>query len=151
MNSLSAEVARHNARLEKLLALMRESGVENPFDILLYLPELRNVPVTFMNGETWTMTRISRKSWQHKERPNKIVEEFFLHFRDAAGKRTIYRTYFGGSLRKPQNAKRVLDLYEDELNREWWHRRTPAVILEAIEKHYQRRKSGKAEKEMPND
>lgn len=151
MNSLSAEVARHNARLEKLLALMRESGVENPFDILLYLPELRNVPVTFMNGETWTMTRISRKSWQHKERPNKIVEEFFLHFRDAAGKRTTYRTYFGSSLRKTQNAKRVLDLYEDELNREWWQRRTPAVILEAIEKHYQRRKSGKAEKEKPND
>lgn len=151
MNSLSAEVARHNARLEKLLALMRESGVENPFDILLYLPELRNVPVTFMNGETWTMTRISRKSWQYKERPNEIIEEFFLHFRDAAGKHTTYRTYFGGSLRKPQNAKRVLDLYEDELNREWWQRRTPAVILEAIEKHYQRRKSGKAEKEMPND
>lgn len=151
MNNLFAEVALHNARLEKLQMLMREDGLENLFDMLLYLPELRNVPVTFTNGETWTLTRISWKNWLHKEEPNKIIKEFFLHFRNAAGKRTTYRSYFGGSRWKPQNAKRVIDLYEDEFNREWWQRRTPAVILEAIEKHYQRRESGQSEKEMSND
>lgn len=141
MISLTEEISLHNSRIDHLIELMMEYGPENPFDVIIYMPLLKNIPIRFENGETWTVTRIRCQTWSKIDNPRIIFEEFFIHFRNADGKRSRYRTYFGGSLDKPQPGKRIVDLYEDELNREWWRRKKPSTILDAIENFYQCRKS----------
>lgn len=134
LKNLFVDSYNHNLRVNRLLDRLFNLGFENPGDVFNFFPELINKPISFSNGEVWTLQKITSQLFQKKDDPSHIVKEYNYYFKNKEGKRCRWRSFFGGTLHKPQAAQRVIELYRDEFDREIYQRKEPFVLIEAAER-----------------
>lgn len=127
--NLIEELHEHDRRLVRILEMMSKSGFYDPSNIFNIMPELKGIPVSFSNGETWTLMKITKKLYEKKD-GSRTVWVYYYHFTDENGNKAVHRTYFGNS----KAAQHVLELYQDEWNMEWWERKKPTTLLNAAER-----------------
>jgi len=63
---------------------------------------LRQIPITFRDGETWTLDKISHAIYKYKDQ---TIDDFKFCFKDNQNHKASFRSYFGSE--KSKGAKVV--------------------------------------------
>lgn len=117
------ETINHAQRIDYLLS----KGID-PHNVYTALTMLRQIPITFRDGETWTLDKISHAIYKYKDQ---TIDDFKFCFKDNQNHKASFRSYFGSE--KSKGAK-VVNKYAQQLIFEWAAgANNPTPILDILE------------------
>lgn len=132
IKNLFIESYLHDLRVTSILNKASELGCEDCTDFVVWADLLKNIPFTFDNGETWTISKVEfiRVEFHGKHTLKEYYEDHIkIHFKSSEKKRC---TYF--SLTESKNGKRVVDLFQERFLDEWHNRiKDEKIMLNTIE------------------
>lgn len=123
----------HDLRIADIVNKSTSLGCDDCTEVVVWVDLIKNIPFTFSNGETWTISKVDfiRVEFTGKHSFGDYYEDHIkVHFKSKEKKRC---TYF--SLTESKNGKRVLDLFQEFFWDEWNNKKEDKVIIPAIEKY----------------
>ena len=132
MKNLFIKSYLHDLRIQNIVSKSAKLGCDDFSEVVVWADLIKNIPFTFSNGETWTISKVEfvEVEFIGKYTKNYSENHIKIHFKSPEKKRC---TYF--SLTKGKNGVRVLDLFQEYFNDEIMDNIEEKKIMSAIEKY----------------